>query len=154
MTTATEPLATEGGLTLTVNSSTAECAWCLDGVRAGLHIDFEGWWSNAVCVKHVMQLWPGMVPDDFRPVQYATVFKMRMSSVQGSGAVALGWETFPNFHALFAASREILRGGWFEQIYTSSNGHYRATGHHRMVFAPVRKDGERCGRVVLHVVVK
>lgn len=128
------------------------CSWCGDTAPAGLVADTNGW-LDGVCTKHAIEHFGYMLPADFRPVQYATVFKLRMLCATHDASLSGDWETYTSFDALFKASREITRGGAFEQVYASSNSHYRRSGHHRMVFRSA-KWPHSVARVIIHVVVK
>lgn len=144
------------GVVIYANDRHYGCSWCYDTdkVRAAFLVA-EGSIRYGACVKHVIKYFGMVLPDDFRPVQYATEFRMCMVVTAGGQSIAGGWETYPNFDALFKASREITQGGYFEQIESGSNAHYRRTGHHRMVFgATERAPHLSRSRVIIHVVVK
>jgi len=138
---------------LASNTTHSDCAWCGDGMRCAFTVTVAGW-TDYACVRHVSEYWPELL-EGRRPVEDATVFKMLML-VTGRGEAVVGhWVYFNSFNELFKASRSVTGGAAFVDHFSGSNDHYRATGHHRMVFR--RTDGAaRSPRthVIIHVIVK
>lgn len=126
------------------------CSWCEDVVPAALRVNVNGW-EDGVCIAHALRFWPDCLGKR-RPVEFATVFRMKIVAAGPVCTLAEGeWVNFPSFADLFKASRSMSRGGRWREVSSSSNAHYRRTGHHRMTWQAESLPG---ASVVVHVIVR
>lgn len=140
------------------NDIKVACSWCEDSHHAAFKLlsklsERSETFVDGMCIRHGMQFFADIMPEN--PVRYATVFKLKMIAHVGNGSAVEGkWDTFPTFHALFKASRELSRGNAYREVAHGSHAHYERTGHHRTVWVPGKAQDASQVRITVHVLVK
>lgn len=139
------------GPVLARNLTGESCPWCADRLPAGCAVTEAGRTVFA-CFRHARLNWPALI-GELRASELAASFRMRLHTTCGNATVTNGWESFPTFAELFRESRKVAELDGFELVHSSTNKHYRTTGHHRMVLRAA-SGGPRSPRLVVHILMK